>query len=124
MGKKPFEVESPYFPVFKLKEQPQKIRLSQIWKYKYPFFGSRHPPFMAGGGTPTICTKVAPPTPGPQEGGGGIMLLKNRSGVRVPLIFGSGGYHPGLAGGGTPNGPGITLGNLLKKFCHVCEGNF
>ena len=45
-----------------------------------PFFGSRHPPFMPGGGTPPICTKVTPPTPGQQEGGGGIMLLKNRSG--------------------------------------------
>ncbi len=63
-----------YFSIFKLKEQPPKIRMSQIWEREYPFFGSRHPPFMAGEGTPHLYKKVTPPSPGPQEGGGGIVL--------------------------------------------------
>ena len=55
------------FSIFKLKEQPPKIRMSQIWKRECPFFGSSHPPFRAGGGTPTS---------GPQEGGWGDHAFK------------------------------------------------
>jgi len=54
---------------------------------------------------------------------GGIILLKNRLGVRVPPVFGSGGRHPGLAGGGTPNGPGIASVSPIKNS-DVCKGKF
>jgi len=65
--------------------------MRQIGKRKYPFLAAATLPLWQKG-IPPICTKVTPPSPGPQVGEEGIILLKNRSGVRVPLIFGSGGY--------------------------------
>jgi len=64
--------------------------MNQIWKRENPSLAAATLLYARRGYLP-IYTKVAPPTPGPQEGGGGIMLLKNRSGVKAPLLFGSGG---------------------------------
>jgi hypothetical protein len=48
-----FIIYNPYFSVFKLKEQPPKIRMSLIWKREF-FLATDASPFMAGGVPPSF----------------------------------------------------------------------
>ena len=70
---------------------------------------------MPGGGTPHLY-KGDTPLPRATRGGWGDHALKKIGrGVGVPLIFGSGGCHPGLAEGGTPMNRESLRQVLLKN---------
>jgi hypothetical protein len=104
-----------YFSIFKLKEQLPKIRMSQIWEREYPFFGSRHPPFMAGGGTPH---------PRATRAGWEIMLLKNRSGSQGTSHFWERRVLPRVGRRGVPPIDQESLRQVLSKTLVFAKENF